>query len=78
MLAWLSRNKEWVFSGIGVAVLTAFIGWLLAAPDSSDKAAVHQESHGPQSPNTANVGGDVTVTITDQSDPDSKERSQEP
>ncbi|CAK8720758.1 hypothetical protein GCAAIG_10310 [Candidatus Electronema halotolerans] len=28
MLAWIMKNKEWVFSGIGVFVLTIVCGWL--------------------------------------------------
>ena len=28
MLEWIIENKEWVFSGIGVAALSVIIGWL--------------------------------------------------
>ena len=28
IIDWIIRNKEWVFSGIGVAILTLIIGFL--------------------------------------------------
>ncbi len=28
MLKWILNNKEWIFSGIGVAVIVAMIGWI--------------------------------------------------
>lgn len=28
MLDWIFENKEWLFSGIGVAILIVFVGWL--------------------------------------------------
>ena len=33
MLAWLYRNKEWVFSGIGVAVLAAILGGFFSSSE---------------------------------------------
>ncbi|MCP4933392.1 MAG: TIR domain-containing protein, partial [bacterium] len=30
LLAWLQENKQWVFSGIGVALLILIIGWILS------------------------------------------------
>ncbi len=30
ILHWLERNKEWVFSGAGVAVVTLFVSWLMS------------------------------------------------
>ena len=40
MLTWLYRNKEWVFSGIGVAILAAILGWFFSSsePTSSVQA----------------------------------------
>jgi hypothetical protein len=28
MLDWIWKNKEWVFSGIGVAAVVAVVGWI--------------------------------------------------
>ncbi len=28
MIEWITSNKELLFSGIGVAILVAFLGWL--------------------------------------------------
>ncbi len=28
MLDWIIKNKEWLFSGIGVVILTGIIGWI--------------------------------------------------
>ncbi len=28
MLAWIMENKEWLFSGVAIAVPLAVIGWL--------------------------------------------------
>jgi hypothetical protein len=30
MLGWLQHNKEWVFSGAGVAIVTLFLSWLIS------------------------------------------------
>lgn len=31
MVQWITNNKEWLFSGLLVAVPIAFVGWLFAA-----------------------------------------------
>ncbi|MCI5178109.1 MAG: hypothetical protein D3911_02060 [Candidatus Electrothrix sp. AW3_4] len=54
MLAWIKRNKEWLFSGIAVAVPLAIIGWV----DFSNGDTFHQNNTG-----VSNVAGrDLTIT----------------
>jgi hypothetical protein len=50
---WLVKNMEWVFSGIGVAVL----GWLISLRKS--RAGVDQSVK--NSSNVTQIGGNVTV-----------------
>lgn len=50
---WLVKNMEWVFSGIGVAVL----GWLILLRKS--RAGIDQTVK--NSSNVTQVGGNVTV-----------------
>jgi len=54
---WLIRNSEWVFSGIGVAIL----GWLFLLRKS--RAGVDQSVK--NSSNVTQVGGNVTVGESD-------------
>ncbi len=58
MLDWLMKNKEWVFSGIGVAVLTAIVGWIWSKK-GKDEAGTHitQQSN----VNGDNVGRDKII-----------------
>jgi hypothetical protein len=32
MFEWILKNKEWIFSGIGVAALLAVSSWVRSAP----------------------------------------------
>ena len=34
MIDWLYRNKEWLFSGIGIAVTAAILGWFFSTPEA--------------------------------------------
>jgi hypothetical protein len=71
MIEWITDNKEWLFSGIGVALLSALVGWLLRrhsrqsprslpqdAPQTSVSPRVTASSSGDSSPAIA-IGGDV-------------------
>ena len=73
LIRWLHRNRKWVFSGIGVAVLTTVLAfivqWLSTPPTSeptSSTTTIHQETHGSGSPAVANTQGNVTITTTSQ------------
>ena len=54
---WLIKNSEWVFSGIGVAVL----GWLFALRKS--RAGINQSVK--NSSNVTQIGGNVSVGESD-------------
>lgn len=59
LLAWLHDNRQWVFSGIGVAILMAILGWLISPPPS--KPPVDVKAIGGVA-----VGGDIknsTITV---------------
>lgn len=55
-LDWISVNKTWFFSGIGIAIPLAVIGWLV-----STKPNKHVQKSGKNSTNIA-VGGNATIT----------------
>jgi hypothetical protein len=59
LLAWLHDNRQWVFSGIGVAILMAILAWLTSPPPS--KPPVEVKAIGGVA-----VGGDIkgsTITV---------------
>jgi hypothetical protein len=58
MLDWLWRNKEWVFSGVGVALVGAVIALILKRQRG---ATMHQRSTGAHSP-TIQIAGNVIIT----------------
>ncbi len=51
MIEWLLENKEWVFSGIGVALGAAIIGFLYRSRQDSSDSTQTQVSQGNNSPN---------------------------
>jgi hypothetical protein len=55
LLMWITNNKEWLFSGIAIAVPLAVVGWLLG----TRKGKQIQKS-GSNSTNIQ-VGGNVTI-----------------
>ena len=64
LIGWLHRNRKWLFSGIGVAVLLAMLNWLFVSSESNEsgsQATIEQESSGDQSPNVAGVKGPVII-----------------
>src|ERR1017187_6099508 len=72
MLNWIQRNSEWIFSGVGVAVISGIIVWLRArrthSKQNSDTPTV--VSVGSGSIISGNVAGrDVTVISSDQTKP---------
>jgi len=48
--AWILQNREWLFSGVLIAVPIALIGWILVNRSRSQRAE----------PGASNVGGDVS------------------
>ena len=62
---WITENKEWLFSGIAVAVPLAVIGWFLArtkrnAKRASQKRIEQTQKSGSGSVNIQ-VGGNMKV-----------------
>lgn len=49
MLDWIRENKEWLFSGVAVAVPLAIIGWLCSKRSKDDSKG------GPTEPTTYSV-----------------------
>lgn len=39
IITWFFDNKEWVFSGCGVAIIVGFCGWLFCKNKNSGQAA---------------------------------------
>ena len=58
MLEWIMKNKEWLFSGVAVAVIGAGIGWLRSKRDSGTPGNSVQQVH---TGSGDNVGGDKNV-----------------
>lgn len=58
---WISDNKEWLFSGTGVAVLTAAVGVWQAKRTRPGSTKVQSQRAGRNSRNTQ-IGGNVTFT----------------
>uniref|UniRef100_UPI004055FDD7 hypothetical protein n=1 Tax=Candidatus Electronema sp. TaxID=2698783 RepID=UPI004055FDD7 len=66
MLDWIMKNKEWLFSGVAVAALTAGIGLLWpeeSTPPAPPPGSTVRQTH---SGSGDNVAGNKTVT-TDNS-----------
>lgn len=79
-LAWLWDNRQWVFSGIGVAIGAAILGWLLSAvmshpaPKPSPDPPTVQADHG-----SVAVGGNVSgSTITTNGSHDTPPKDKPP
>ena len=54
-MEWLIANKEWIFSGIGIAIPVAVVGWLFASRNNKQK-----QSGGDNSTNIQ-IGGNLTI-----------------
>lgn len=52
---WILENKEWLFSGVAVAIPLAIIGWII-----SRKIKTQKQKSGNKSTNIQ-VGGDFTI-----------------
>ncbi len=58
MLEWIIENKEWLFSGIGVVILTGIIGWIFRKRSKETSSySVHQVHSG----SGDNVGRDKII-----------------
>jgi hypothetical protein len=60
MLSWLVSNKDWLLSGIGIAVPLAILGWWLQRRTSS----ASQSQRGGRNSVNVQVGGNFTIRDT--------------
>ena len=79
-LAWLWDNRQWVFSGIGVAIGAAILAWVLgtvmphSAPKPSPDQPTVKADHG-----SVTIGGNVSgSTITTNGSPDTPPKDNPP
>ena len=66
MMDWLARNKEWVFSGIGVLVLSLLIGvvrWFVTRKrhEAISPPGIHNEARDMKDSTVYQAGRDVNV-----------------
>lgn len=57
-MEWIIENKDWLFSGILVAVPLAFVGFLLSRNKLRQKQVLGKKSKGYQSGRDINIGKD--------------------
>lgn len=55
MIEWLSENKEWLFSGIAIAIPLALIGWFISSKGSK------QVQKGGKNSTNIQVGGNFKI-----------------
>lgn len=53
---WIINNKEWLFSGVAVAVPVAIIGWI------STSTTLKQKQKGGKGSTNMQIGGNITFT----------------
>lgn len=54
-MEWISTNKEWLFSGVAIAIPLALIGWLISSRGSK------QVQKGGKNSTNIQVGGDFKI-----------------
>jgi hypothetical protein len=57
MWNWILNNKEWLFSGVGVAAIVSLVGFL-----SRRKSASRQKQRSGRNSTNIQAGRDVTIT----------------
>ena len=57
-MTWISENKEWLFSGVAVAIPLAVAGWLIHSRRSPRSV---QKQRGGKGSTNIQVGRDLTV-----------------
>ena len=57
MVDWILNNRQWVFSGIGVAVLVGVVGWLR----SRGKAGLVQKQRSGSNSANLQAGGNISI-----------------
>ncbi|MFG0400367.1 hypothetical protein [Pseudomonas sp. zjy_11] len=54
-MEWISTNKEWLFSGVAIAMPLALIGWLVSSRGSK------QAQKGGKNSTNIQIGGDFKI-----------------
>jgi hypothetical protein len=67
MVEWLVKNREWVFSGIGVLAVASFLKWWWPRR----KRGTQMQSSGAHSTNLQ-AGGDISINRRE--DPEERQR----
>lgn len=71
MIEWIANNKEWIFSGIGVAILSGLYAWLKSKRDieSTENKYITSQSNASQNCNngTTIVAGDNSNVVISNS-----------
>jgi len=57
MLDWIWNNRQWVFSGVGVAVKVGFIGW----PRVRSNTGIVQKQRSGSNSTNIQAGGNVNI-----------------
>lgn len=71
MMEWIISNKEWVFSGIGVFVLSlimAFITWLYSRNKQQNKNHITMKQKGGKNSENYQSKGDINILISRNDD----------
>jgi type VI protein secretion system component VasK len=58
---WITENKEWLFSGVAVAVPLAVIGWFLARAKRRSEKRIEQKQKSGSGSINIQVGRDISV-----------------
>lgn len=57
---WLIENKEWLFSGIAIAIPLAIVGWVLSSKSNK------QAQKGGKGSTNIQVGGSINIKEKDK------------
>ncbi|MBI3799359.1 MAG: hypothetical protein HY268_20635 [Deltaproteobacteria bacterium] len=67
---WLIKNKEWIFSGIGVAAIAAIIAITKKLFSPSSSVGWAQKQKAGRGSHNLQVGGDINITVKGKNPPD--------
>lgn len=58
MIEWISTNKDWIFSGIGVTAISGAAAWIIARRNRADSGsdAIDQDQRGGSNSTNIQIG----------------------